>query len=634
MSIKKISIDFGNTNTIVGVLLENGTQQILHLPEIANIDEILSNTDDISSVSTIPTEVYYQEDKKIRIGKQAHPALETDKTKQAFENYKKNFKRKILNSFKQNRNDRIDHNENIETARIFIKELFNYIKKQLIREFNFEDKIPYLIITAPVSAPLEYINWLRTCVQECSGCNDIKIFDEATAAALYFNDISQGDNILVIDIGGATTDLSLIEIQSSEESQSPCSLLLERNGIQLGGSDIDIEIANYIFNQNELNDVRDYERKTETRIIHRAERAKKSLSIREKYIEPYYDTDIGIEISVNLKKSELDSVLDNSTIPSRLSELFENLPNIIVNAGINSTDICNIIFIGGTTLQPKVRDLLTKCLKDLGLTESSKKNIVGSEVFSAVCLGAIKASDYHLQGTKLFSDICIKMDGNYRPMFKKGTAYPCTSREFALGKRDQDQTHMKFLLAERNILESINNQESYTPITCNGHAYRLEVPTDTIAGEFRFLTRFFIDKDLKIFANIIDNRTKMIKSKIRVGRGIGSGKGKTCGRGVKGQKSRSGVAIKSFEGGQMPLYRRLPKRGFNPLKKEKIAILNLDKIKNLIQTKKINNELQIDIDILKKNKIINKSFSKIKILGSGEIKDKVRASAKEIIEIA
>tara|TARA_B100001175_G_scaffold206152_1_gene175024 strand:- start:340 stop:798 length:459 start_codon:yes stop_codon:yes gene_type:complete len=120
------------------------------------------------------------------------------------------------------------------------------------------------------------------------------------------------------------------------------------------------------------------------------------------------------------------------------------------------------------------------------------------------------------------------------------------------------------------------------------------------------------------------NSTSRVKTKkIRVGRGIGSGKGKTSGRGVKGQKSRSGVAIKSFEGGQMPLYRRLPKRGFNPLKKEKIAIINLNKIQNLIETKKINTDTQININVLKKNKIISKSFSKIKVLGSGEIKDKI-----------
>ena len=79
---------------------------------------------------------------------------------------------------------------------------------------------------------------------------------------------------------------------------------------------------------------------------------------------------------------------------------------------------------------------------------------------------------------------------------------------------------------------------------------------------------------------------KLIKKKMRVGRGIGSGKGKTSGRGVKGQKSRSGVAIKSFEGGQMPLYRRLPKRGFNPINKKNIAIINIEKIQNFILIKK------------------------------------------------
>jgi len=136
------------------------------------------------------------------------------------------------------------------------------------------------------------------------------------------------------------------------------------------------------------------------------------------------------------------------------------------------------------------------------------------------------------------------------------------------------------------------------------------------------------------------NSTLQIKiKKIRVGRGIGSGKGKTSGRGVKGQKSRSGVAIKSFEGGQMPLYRRLPKRGFNPLKKNKIAKINLDKIQDLINNKKINQDTQIDIEMLKKAKIINKSSNKIKILGKGEIKAKINLnvdfvskSAKEKLE--
>ena len=137
----------------------------------------------------------------------------------------------------------------------------------------------------------------------------------------------------------------------------------------------------------------------------------------------------------------------------------------------------------------------------------------------------------------------------------------------------------------------------------------------------------------------LNNRNKIKKSKIRVGRGIGSGKGKTSGRGVKGQKSRSGVAIKSFEGGQMPLYRRLPKRGFNPIKKNFIAKINIEKLQTLIEKKIIKNDEKINLDSLIKKNILNKKFKKIKILGMGEIKtpldieaDFISKSAKEKIE--
>ena len=120
------------------------------------------------------------------------------------------------------------------------------------------------------------------------------------------------------------------------------------------------------------------------------------------------------------------------------------------------------------------------------------------------------------------------------------------------------------------------------------------------------------------------NSTIQTKSKkIRPGRGIGSGKGKTSGRGHKGQKSRRGVAIKSFEGGQMPLYRRLPKRGFKPIKKKSIAILNIENIQKFIDSKKINNSVIIDLNLLKKLKLVNKGIKKIKILGNGQIKDKI-----------
>ena len=128
----------------------------------------------------------------------------------------------------------------------------------------------------------------------------------------------------------------------------------------------------------------------------------------------------------------------------------------------------------------------------------------------------------------------------------------------------------------------------------------------------------------------------LYKSKMRVGRGIGSGKGKTSGRGVKGQKSRSGVAIKAFEGGQMPLYRRLPKRGFNAIKRYQsiIAIMNLDKIQSFINEKTINVSDVINIDLLKKLKLINKNSEKLKILGSGDIKDKINIEADLISKSA
>ena len=139
--------------------------------------------------------------------------------------------------------------------------------------------------------------------------------------------------------------------------------------------------------------------------------------------------------------------------------------------------------------------------------------------------------------------------------------------------------------------------------------------------------------------NILNNTSKVKIPKKRLGRGIGSGKGKTSGRGVKGQKSRSGVAIKSFEGGQMPLYRRLPKRGFNPIKKIKIAKINLDQLQTFVDKKRIDTNNQIDLEVLKKSNILSKSYFKYKILGNGNLTSKIdiladfsSASAKEKIE--
>ena len=125
----------------------------------------------------------------------------------------------------------------------------------------------------------------------------------------------------------------------------------------------------------------------------------------------------------------------------------------------------------------------------------------------------------------------------------------------------------------------------------------------------------------------LNTLVKSNKKKIRVGRGIGSGKGKTSARGHKGQKSRSGVSIKSFEGGQMPLYRRLPKRGFKSFKNDTTAILNLSKIQNMIEKTKNEIKSSLDLKILIEKKLVNKKFKKLKILGAGEIKKNIEISA-------
>ena len=121
----------------------------------------------------------------------------------------------------------------------------------------------------------------------------------------------------------------------------------------------------------------------------------------------------------------------------------------------------------------------------------------------------------------------------------------------------------------------------------------------------------------------LNSTTQLKTKKIRPGRGIGSGKGKTSGRGHKGQKSRRGVAIKSFEGGQMPLYRRLPKRGFNPIKSIEVGKINIGKIQSLLDKKKIKNNETINLSLLKKSKLISNNCLKLKILGNGELKDKI-----------
>ena len=139
--------------------------------------------------------------------------------------------------------------------------------------------------------------------------------------------------------------------------------------------------------------------------------------------------------------------------------------------------------------------------------------------------------------------------------------------------------------------------------------------------------------------NEIKDNNKATKDRKRIGRGIGSGTGKTSGKGHKGQKARSGVAVKGFEGGQMPIHRRLPKRGFTNINRVPFVELNLDNIEKLIANKKLNIQKAINSEYLLELGLIKKITSKVKLLAKGEIKSKINievsavsSKARELVE--
>jgi large subunit ribosomal protein L15 len=139
--------------------------------------------------------------------------------------------------------------------------------------------------------------------------------------------------------------------------------------------------------------------------------------------------------------------------------------------------------------------------------------------------------------------------------------------------------------------------------------------------------------------NEIRDNKKAIKDRKRIGRGIGSGTGKTSGKGHKGQKARSGVAVKGFEGGQMPIHRRLPKRGFTNINRVPFIELNLSVIEQMISSKKIDPKKAINSEALLELGVIKKITSKVKLLAKGEIKSKINievtavsSKAKELVE--
>jgi molecular chaperone DnaK (HSP70) len=516
MTIATLSIDFGNTNTVVAVETDLGEIKVLNIPAISTQNPLASYENIEIYVSSVPSEVFFRDG--VRIGKQAYRTVDALRDSAAYEFFGANFKHEILNAFRVDREYRPDFQAALDNSRSFLQALLGYIAKELDKQYAHPGPIPTVVVSVPVSSPLEYINFMRSSIESSLKYEALQIIDEATCAANYFDSLEQGDNILVIDIGGSTTDLSLVEVNGSISGR-PTSILLARHGLRFGGVDIDRLIADYFLKINELGDLQDHSIKTRTRLLKMAEAAKKHLTNHQKFNESRYDPDLAMDISFLIEKDELEALINESYIPSKLTNFFSASRLLIEGAGVPADAIKYMVFVGGTTIQPLVNKILIEALGICGLPVPSYAQNLGVEVFSSVAIGSIRASKVEMIGRDLLNSICLKIDGIYKPIFRKGQTIPAVSREFALGKQFSDQTHVKFRLAELDSFSEVREGYlCYRPITCNGEFYRMEVPSDTIEGEYRFITRFFVDEQLRIYASIKDKQTsKVLHKKVEIG---------------------------------------------------------------------------------------------------------------------
>jgi hypothetical protein len=240
-----------------------------------------------------------------------------------------------------------------------------------------------------------------------------------------------------------------------------------------------------------------------------SEKAKKTLTIKDRYVEELYDPDLGTSISFIINSVEFRDLLQNSHIPTALNTFISQCKQLISESGC--TSITNTAFIGGTFMQPVFYSIVIDSLAEADLPCPRDSKLGVSEAFYAVASGAISLSDVKIEGLCLLNSIFLrtgkKQEVNFKLLFRKGDPYPAASKDFALGKVDENQTHFKFWLAELDSFQDVGCGASYRPITYNGKFYRMRLPSDARAGDFRFITRFHIDDDLKISVSMYDEES-------------------------------------------------------------------------------------------------------------------------------
>lgn len=516
--LQHIAIDLGNTNTLIAVRDQDDKESLLHLPRIAQLDTQLSKSPE-KPYTFVPSEVFHS-DEGPEVGARAWAKLAEDERPDAYRRYGRNFKRQLLDSFVQARHDEEGHRSLLETSTDFVRVLCQDLKQELELEFGSYD-VPSLILTAPVQAPSEYRAWLREVFADNLQPGSIRLIDESTAAALFYGEEAFGNRVLIVDIGGSTSDITLADIGFSGDGTPEEARLITKTGAFVGGSTVDDLIAEKAFAVQGLNSPSTFNRKTYLRAIRAGEKVKKKLSSRSKALEPYEDLQAGLTINMTFRDSDLATMVAESAIAESLKSLVTDTAEDIQRRGISMASISGAILVGGCTICPPIRKVLNEAFTAIGVSLSDSPT--KEDRFAAVVFGALRSVNAPVSNDYLLHDYSIRLrasNGNfvYQTLFKKGTVYPCLS-DYALssGRQTKEQIGIRISVGElyrqpRRVADDNPQAETPTPLVAGefrplgtgGHLVVIPIDQAAPVGEQRYRISFAIDTERQLLLTVDD----------------------------------------------------------------------------------------------------------------------------------
>lgn len=523
--LQHLAIDLGNTNTLIAVCDDQGGEALIHLPRISQIQaaRLPGNTDDIDGApyTLVPSEVFHA-DEGPEIGGRAWATLERDERPDAYRRYSRNFKRQLLDSFLQARHSEDGHRSLLEASTDFVRLLCIDLLIELEREFG-SASIPSLVLTAPVQAPAEYRSWLRDVFNAHLQPGCIRLIDESTAAALFYGQEEFGSRVLIVDIGGSTSDITLADIGFGGDGMPTDARLISKSGKFIGGSTIDDLIAEKAFETQGLNPPSSFNRKTYLRAIRAGEAVKKKLSINSRVFEAYEDLQTGLNINMSFRQQDLVDLVSESHVGDGLRELVSGTADHIKECGIELDSISGAIMVGGCTLCPPIRVILEEAFEGLNLELFDSPS--EADRFSAVVFGALRSANAPISNDYLLHDYAIRLkaqNGNsiYQTLFSKGSVTPCLS-DFTLhsAKRFTNQIGIRISVGElyrqpRQLLSEAEGPgplvaTEFRPLSAEGHLIVIPVDPSAPVGERRYKISFGIDAERQLRITADDTITRL-----------------------------------------------------------------------------------------------------------------------------